>query len=94
MTELDFQVKEDGVTLEDGLEDEKYVLYNDMTYNWRAFRIARSTHLSLLDKLDPTTENPTQCLLQMWRTSKNAGLEVEEISEENPKVRSFCVLNI
>lgn len=87
LTDLDFQVKDDGITLEDGLEDEKYVLYNDMTYNWRAFRIARDGHLSLLDKIDPAAKNPTQCLLQQWRASKDVGIEADY--EENSKVRLF-----
>ena len=73
--------------MEEGLEDEKYVLYNDMTYNWRAFRIARSSHLNLVDKLDRNSQNPTQSLLQKWRASKNGGLNPDETSEENPKVR-------
>jgi hypothetical protein len=78
LTELDFQVKEDGFTMEEGLEDEKYLLYNDMTYNWRAFRIARSSHLNLLDSLTRNSKNPTQSLLQKWRASKNVPAETPE----------------
>lgn len=89
LTDLDFQVKEDGITLEDGLEDEKYVLYNDMTYNWRAFRIARNGHLNLLDKLDPAAKNPTQCLLQKWRAAKDVEMGADD--DEKSKVSCFIL---
>ena len=95
LTELDFQVKEDGFTLEDGLEDDKYVLYNDMTFNWRAFRIARTSHLTLLDKLDPAAKNPTQCLLQKWRASKSGEIESPDgVSDEDKSKVNYFVLTI
>ena len=70
ISELDYQVKEDGVTLEEGLERAEDVLYNDMTYNWRAFRMAHAHHMDLFDNAEMDLKCPGKSLLQTWRSKK------------------------
>lgn len=78
LTELHYQVKEDGETLEEGLEDTKYVLYNDMTYNWRAFRVAHQRHLNLFESVEIDAQRPGKTLLMAWREDKRKREEVNE----------------
>jgi hypothetical protein len=89
LAELDYQVREDGVTLEDGLEDAKYVLYNDMTYNWRAFRVAHSSNLNLFDKSEMDLKCPGKSLLQAWRSKRKPKNGIESAMGKRRRLLSL-----
>jgi hypothetical protein len=83
LTELHYQVQEDGETLEEGLEDAKYVLYNDMTYNWRAFRVAHQNHLNLFESIEIDAQRPGKSLLMAWREEKRKADSANEAADQD-----------
>ncbi|KAJ8328681.1 hypothetical protein QVD99_004433 [Batrachochytrium dendrobatidis] len=50
LKELDYQLEEDCETLAEGIEDPSYVHYNNMRYNWIAYRTAIKSHAYLFSK--------------------------------------------
>jgi hypothetical protein len=78
IADLDYQLDDDGVTLAEGVDDEKYLLYHDKKYVWQAYRIALRTHLRLFHQAEIDAKLPGRSLLREWRTDKRPPAPVEE----------------
>lgn len=92
MKDLDYQVGKDGETLEEGIENVEDLLYNDMRWNWLAYRTATRSNLSLFSvECVIDGERPGKSLLMQWRAEKAGKLQsftqpllVEKLAEYLP----------
>ena len=92
IVDLDYQVKEDGETLEEGIDDEAYVLYNEMRWNWLAYRLAVRDQLKLFNKTQFDSKKPGKSLLMEWRKARRR--DDEDINMENDNGTDTPIPNI
>jgi hypothetical protein len=69
LEELDQQVADDLITALDGIEQE-YLLYNQMGYNWMAYRTATQENMDLFFGESFDFNVPGKSLLKSWRHKK------------------------
>lgn len=73
ISELDYQLEDDGTTLAEGVDDESLLMSNNMRYCWIAYRVASKTHFHLFSQ----REAQRQLLL---KSKKNESADSHEAS--------------
>ncbi|KAJ3368391.1 hypothetical protein HDU91_000598 [Kappamyces sp. JEL0680] len=81
--DMDQQVAEDLVTPVDGIEEE-YLLYNQMRFNWLAFRVAVRSDLSLFAMAEIDNKRPGKTLLEGWRQKRRKTMSETESALMEP----------